>query len=220
MDLMFTSAEFGLWKYDFATDQVFLNESIERALMLEPGCLIQSSGSKWRAPKDWGTRILSLVHSDDCPTFKAKWLAWIKGDAEKLDVEYRHRIHDGSYHWVRNYAVTTLRDDEGNRLLGFGMVMDIHELKQLQLELGDARDLAESANRAKSVFLATMSHEIRTPMNAILGYAQVLQRDTSLGDEQRQNIRSIRRSGTHLLRADRRSTRYVQDRSWPYRYPR
>ncbi len=199
MDLMFTSAEFGLWKYDFTTNQIFLNESIERALMLEPGCLIPTSGSKWRTPDDWGKRILALVHPDDQEDFEARWAAWVKGKTEKLDIEYRHRIHDGSYHWVRNFAVTTKRDNKGERLLGFGMAMDIHELKRLQLELGDARDLAESANRAKSVFLATMSHEIRTPMNAILGYAQVLQRDMSLGDEQRQNIRSIRRSGTHLL---------------------
>ncbi len=199
MDLMFTSAEFGLWKFDFTTEQIHVNESIERALMLEPGCLIPASGSKWRTPEDWGTKILSLVHPEDRETFEGQWIAWLKGEIEKLDVEYRHRIHDGSYHWVRNFAVTTKRDDEGNRLLGFGMAMDIHELKQLQLELGDARDLAESANRAKSVFLATMSHEIRTPMNAILGYAQVLQRDTTLGEEQRQNIRSIRRSGAHLL---------------------
>lgn len=199
MDLMFTSAEFGLWKYDFSTNQMYLNESIERALLLAPGSLIPSAGSKWRNPDDWGKRILSLVHPEDRDHFESQWVDWVKGRVEKLDVEYRHRIQDGSYHWVRNFAVTTQRDDDGNRLLGFGMAMDIHELKQLQFELGDARDLAESANRAKSVFLATMSHEIRTPMNAILGYAQVLQGDSSLGDEQRQNIRSIRRSGAHLM---------------------
>ncbi len=199
MDLMFTSAKLGLWKYDFSEQQIFVNESIERALKLEPGSLIQPTGSKWRTPEDWRQRITSMVHPDDRLRFEQTWEDWASGAAETLDVEYRHRIHDGSYHWVRNYAVTTRRDEDGNRLLGFGAVMDIHELKSLQVELRGARDLAESANRAKSVFLATMSHEIRTPMNAILGYAQVLQRDTSLGEEQRQNIRSIRRSGTHLL---------------------
>ena len=65
----------------------------------------------------------------------------------------------------------------------------------------EARDLAESANRAKSVFLATMSHELRTPLNAILGFAELLEvemadRDIHDWDE---DIRKIRRAGNHLF---------------------
>jgi signal transduction histidine kinase/CheY-like chemotaxis protein len=58
---------------------------------------------------------------------------------------------------------------------------------------------AEAANRAKSTFLSTMSHEIRTPMNAILGYAQLMARDGSLGSEAKANLKIIGRSGEHLL---------------------
>jgi signal transduction histidine kinase/CheY-like chemotaxis protein len=58
---------------------------------------------------------------------------------------------------------------------------------------------AEAANRAKGEFLANMSHELRTPLNGILGYAQILQRDSGLSERQRTGVAVIQRSGEHLL---------------------
>lgn len=76
---------------------------------------------------------------------------------------------------------------------------DVTDRKALEEDLREARDAAERANRAKSAFLANMSHEIRTPMNAILGFSQLLLRDRSLTEVQRDNLHTISRSGEHLL---------------------
>ena len=90
---------------------------------------------------------------------------------------------------------------------------DITEQRRADLQLAEARDQAESANRAKGRFLAAMSHEIRTPMNGILGMASLLL-ETPQTPEQ-QHLRASHRSiGAHAAR--RSSTRsWISPRSRP-----
>ena len=73
------------------------------------------------------------------------------------------------------------------------------QTQQRASELAGAKEAAEAASRAKSEFLANMSHELRTPLNGILGYAQILNRNSGLTAAQGQAVNIILQSGRHLL---------------------
>lgn len=70
--------------------------------------------------------------------------------------------------------------------------------RRAEEDLLKAKEVAEKANEAKSLFLATMSHEIRTPLNGILGFTDLLM-ESDLGASEREYVQTIRRSGDILL---------------------
>jgi PAS domain S-box-containing protein len=80
------------------------------------------------------------------------------------------------------------------------MANDITDRKQIEIALREAKIAAESANSTKSKFLANMSHELRTPLNIILGFTQLLLRDSHpMATHQQEHLDTITRSGEHLL---------------------
>ena len=71
--------------------------------------------------------------------------------------------------------------------------IDAHRRTDAQLQ--KAKEVAESANLAKSRYVVGISHELRSPLNAILGYAQLLERDSTIAVRNRDSVSIIRRSG-------------------------
>ncbi|WP_296596226.1 MHYT domain-containing protein [Phenylobacterium sp.] len=108
-----------------------------------------------------------------------------KGRAPGLEL----KLPDGR--WIRHQSFAT--QDGG----GVSKMSDITEQMEAARILAEARDAAETANRAKSEFLANMSHEIRTPLNGVLGVAEVLAA-SGLSPKQQELVGVIKASGDLL----------------------
>jgi len=87
----------------------------------------------------------------------------------------------------------------GGKQVFVGIIRDVTARREAEQSLRAAKEQADAANRAKSVFLANISHEIRTPMNAVLGYTQVIERESDLPEKFHRPLRAIRSAGDHLL---------------------
>jgi len=111
--------------------------------------------------------------------------------------ELHNRRKDGKL-WIVWASISQVCDADGQVTHYVAAYSDITERKQMEESLRTAKELAESATRAKSEFLASMSHEIRTPMNGVIGMTELLL-DTRLDEEQQKYARTIRNCGENLL---------------------
>jgi PAS domain S-box-containing protein len=144
-----------------------------------------------RAPR----LVFGAVVKEDRRAFLESLRAAITTGALEWSHEFRVMRKDGRIVWSRSVAS---RLGTGGEAVWNGYWVDISSLIEAERTLREARDAAESANRAKSAFLAAMSHEIRTPMNAILGMVELLEISTS-NREHRDMLSVINASSQSLL---------------------
>lgn len=165
------------------------------------GCLLQCNDSfaallEYPPEQLRGIHFVAFTHPEDALLEQDLYQQVMEGERDDYRLEKRYLTRTGRTVWV-DLSVAAIHDTDGKPLNFVGLVVDITERKAAELELSQAKQVAEDASLAKSRFLAIMSHEIRTPMNAIQGMTHLLLQ-THLDARQAEYLTSINEAGAGL----------------------
>ncbi len=175
----------GAYDYDLSTGDCYWSDGLLKLLGLPPDQRLRPFSER-----------LARIHSNDRERVKGVFQTHFDTN-DAFRVEFRIMHQDGEYLWVMSMG-QALRDTQGKPIRMLGSISDLSAIRKAEEEMIRAREAAEAANKAKSLFLATMSHEIRTPMNGVIGMTNLLL-DTKLTPQQLDYVESIRQSGETLL---------------------
>lgn len=192
LSLALKSAEAGTWNYDIEKDQVDWDDDLHHLFGLKPGTF-----------PGYYEALFSYLHLDDRKKFDED-VKRVMQSGTDYQSEFRVILPDST---IRHLAARghLYRDKANKPVRMSGVCWDITQRKVDEEELRSSKEIAENlaeqaetANRAKSAFLASMSHEIRTPLNGVIGMTGLLL-DTQLSGEQRETVDTIKISGEALL---------------------
>ena len=183
-----------LWDWDILGGKIYLNTRWARMIGGSPGPTTTTL-----------SELGNVTYPEDLPKVQQALKGALKSN-DTYRVEHRVRTATGQWKWIESHGKVVARDANGRALRMTGTNADIDERKhredelaRQEAELQEAKELAESANRAKSEFIANMSHEIRTPLNAIIGMTAVALDSTGLTAEQREYMEIVRSAADSLL---------------------
>ncbi|MBP2232784.1 PAS domain S-box-containing protein [Azospirillum agricola] len=165
----------------------FCSEAVRDSLGCEPSEMV-------------GRPLVERIHPDDRAAV-ADGLGRMTPTSPTMKSTYRMRHADGHWVWIES-ALRLVADDWGAPLEFVSVERDVTARKAMEAELHDARQAAEAANRSKGEFLASLSHELRTPMNAVIGFADLIARESEgpiANPFYKDFAANIRDSGQHLL---------------------
>ena len=181
-------AHVGNWSRVMATGEITCSDEVYRIYGFEPGAMTMTFD-----------RMLESTHRED----RARLTKHIQETTEKpapFQIEHRIVLPDDEIRFVRQQGEPML-DSDGRLVRLDGIVLDITDIKAREKALNQARIRAETADRAKTEFLANMNHELRTPLNAVIGFSDVLAQQLlgPVPPSYDESIEAIRTSGKHLL---------------------
>lgn len=183
--LAIEAARIGIWELDFATGKFLWDERMHSLYNLKPG-EFDGTLDHWRA----------LLHPQDEPGVMQNWEVAQAGTSVFED-EFRVLTDQDEQRYVRARAQVYLKPD-GSPFRALGVNWDVTAERQAKNALLEAKEAAETAERAKSEFLAMMSHEVRTPMNTIIGMTHLVLQ-SELNPRQRNYLDKIDASANNLV---------------------
>lgn len=188
--------------------RLIINTAMDAVITMNAEGLITNWNSEaaktfgWSSQEALGRRLSEMIMPQRYREDHERGLQRFLGTGEGMMLRQRTEttaLHRDGHEFPVEVATSPVKF--GDQWIFSSFMRDIAEHKRAQEELLNAKQVAEDANRAKSIFLANMSHELRTPLNAIIGYSEMLEEETQeLGKVAVvQDLQKIQSAGKHLL---------------------
>lgn len=177
--------QIGSWEWEIGPNVARWSDEMYRIFGFDPSAPLPDYAERDRlyTPESWQRLTQQIAHTLQT------------GEPYTMELEYIKP--EGGTGWIEARA-EVLRDAQGHITKLYGTLLEITDKHRSQ-EARVQRDVAQAANRNKTMLLSRVSHELRTPLNGIMGYAQLNLMDPSLDAIQRQRSEVILQCGQQMV---------------------